>query len=120
MTRLLVVDDEVLIREVLATVLGDEGYAVTTASDGRHALALITADPPDLLISDVTMPHMDGRELLTQVREQFPTLPVILMSALTPWKPQRDLPAHTEFLAKPFDLGVLLACIARLTTPDGA
>ena len=121
MTRILVVDDEALIRDGLESILGDEGYEVDTAPDGRAALALIMANPPDVVISDVMMPHLDGLELRAQVQVQFPSLPVILMSAVTynvTW--QRNLPAHTAFLAKPFDLEVLLEHVAGFTRPDGA
>lgn len=113
--RILVVDDEELIRDVLEMALGDEGYAVTTASNGREALARIVADPPDLVISDMMMPHMDGLELMIRARELLPALPVVLISAVHPWKQPRELPAHTTFLAKPFDLETLLTLIIRLT-----
>ena len=114
--RILIVDDEPALREILAAILADEGYAVQTAADGRSALDLIGAAPPDLVITDISMPRLDGWGLLAQVRQDDPTLPVLLISALRPTLMGRTLPTsnHTAFLAKPFDLDVLLERITRL------
>ena len=62
--RILIVDDEPALREILAAVLADEGYAVQAAADGRSALDLIAAAPPDLVITDISMPRLDGWGLL--------------------------------------------------------
>jgi DNA-binding response OmpR family regulator len=92
---------------------------VDTAPDGHAALELLGARLPDLIISDVMMPQLSGLDLLTQVRERSPTLPVILLSAvhqrLRPHN--RDLPDHTVFLVKPFDLEELLGIVRHLTEP---
>ena len=116
MRRILIVDDEPAVREAVAMVLADEGYTVLLAPDGRTALKMIAA-APDLLITDLMMPELDGWGLLDHVRERYPALPVILMSAidLTRWR-GRSLPAldHTVFLSKPFDLETLLATVRQL------
>jgi len=78
--RLLVVDDEPAIREVASALLASEGYDVSTAEDGMEALERLVEPLPDLVISDLKMPHMSGFELLTLVRERFPHVPVIAMS----------------------------------------
>lgn len=120
MRRILIVDDEPAVREVIASVLTDEGYAVQTAADGRIALEMIASAPPDLLITDVMMPHVDGWAVLAHVREQTPILPVILMSAADPriWpRPTLD-PDHTDFLTKPFALNDLLAIVRRRIGPQ--
>ena len=118
MRRILIVDDEPLIREVLAEVLADEGYAVHSAADGQEALEAIAADLPDLVITDVMMPRLSGWDLLDRVRQQHPLLPMILISAVgqRAARPER-LTDHTAFLAKPFALDELLALITRLTEP---
>jgi CheY-like chemotaxis protein len=78
--NILLVDDEPSIRLVLKAVLESVGYAVTTAEDGFVALRSIRNNVPDLLISDLRMPNMNGFELLAVVREKFPKVPVIAIS----------------------------------------
>ena len=116
MRRILIVDDEPALREILAAVLADEGYAVQTAADGRSALDMITTAPPDLVITDISMPRLDGWGLLIQIRQDDPTLPVLLISAIRPTLTGCLAPAtdHTTFLAKPFDLEDLLDLVTRL------
>jgi CheY-like chemotaxis protein len=114
--RILIVDDEPALREILAAVLADEGYAVQMAADGRSALDLIATAPPDLVITDISMPRLDGWGLLTQIRQDDPTLPVLLISAIRPTLTGCLAPAtdQTAFLAKPFDLEDLLDFVTRL------
>ena len=81
MRRILIVDDEPNFRHVMATVLLDAGYSVETAADGHIALEIIDVAPPDLIITDVMMPHLDGWALLNHAHERNPSLPVVLMSA---------------------------------------
>lgn len=120
MRRILIVDDEPAVREAIAMVLADEGYMVLTAPDGRAALGMFSA-APDLLITDLMMPYLDGWDLLAHLREQYPTLPVILMSAVDPMRWRRTsspAPDHTVFLSKPFDLEKLLAIVRQLTDQE--
>jgi two-component system OmpR family response regulator len=115
--RILIVDDEPSVRDVMATVLIDAGYSVQTAADGHIALEIIDDAPPDLIITDVMMPHLDGWALLDHARERDPALPVILMSA-GDWiraRRMRPMPDHADFLAKPFAIEELLALVVRLT-----
>ncbi len=117
MRRILIVDDEPSVRDVMATVLVDAGYSVQTAADGHIALTIIDEAPPDLIISDVMMPHLDGWALLDHARERNPALPVILMSAGDWIRARRmmPMPDHAVFLAKPFAIEDLLALVVRLT-----
>ena len=117
MRRILIVDDEPSVRDVMAAVLIDAGYSVQTAADGHMALTIIDATPPDLIITDVMMPHLDGWALLDHARERDPALPVILMSAGDWIRARRmmPLPDHAVFLAKPFAIEELLALVVRLT-----
>jgi two-component system OmpR family response regulator len=115
--RILIVDDEPSVRDVIATVLLDAGYTVQTAADGQIALEIIDGAPPDLIITDVMMPHLDGWALVDHARERNSTLPIILMSA-GDWIRARGtmpLPDHAVFLAKPFTIEELLALVVRLT-----
>ena len=78
--RVLVVDDDALLREVLTDILRDAGLEVETASTGREAIAKLDGGGADVVLSDVAMPEMDGIELLRLVRERDPDLPVVLMT----------------------------------------
>lgn len=116
MITILVVDDEPLIREVVAMLLEDEGYAVVTADDGRAALEVVQREAPALVLMDVMMPRMDGQAAFRAMREHAhgDGLPVILMSAMA--EPADLDPKITAFLRKPLDLDHLLTLIARLVT----
>lgn len=121
--RVLVVDDEDSIRDLVRTALEFVGYEVGTASDGREALALVPTFSPDLIVLDVMMPLLDGVEVCSRLRADGDTTPVILLTA-------RDAPADVvagldagadDHLAKPFHLQVLIArieAILRRAAPD--
>jgi len=78
--KVLVVDDDKAIREGLAMVLRLEGYETCTASDGVEGLQQFQVEQPDLLITDVNMPRMDGHELCRRVRD-LSGVPILLMTA---------------------------------------
>jgi DNA-binding response OmpR family regulator len=78
--HILLVDDETAITDNLNPFLSRSGFTVTTAGDGEEALAKIESDPPDLIVSDVLMPKMDGRELLRILRKDDNWVPVILLT----------------------------------------
>ena len=67
-------------RELMAMILTEEGYEVSTATDGFDGLAQLRSSVPDLVISDLQMPRMSGVEFLSVVRHRFPAIPVIAMS----------------------------------------
>ncbi len=112
--KILVVDDEPTIRDVVAALLEDEGYAVVVAYTGLRALELLPLERPDLVIMDVMMPGLDGREVFRRMRESRNghAPPVVMMSAAV----ERDLldPNVAAFLPKPFDLTDLLDTIERV------
>ncbi len=96
----LVVDDEEIMRAVLTRTMESEHYQVYAAGDGVEALELLGKEiPVDLVIADVSMPRMDGRELVLELSRRYPHLPVVLISGVylggTP-----DLPGPV--LPKPF------------------
>lgn len=78
--RILVVDDEPLIRQTSALILAEQGYEVRTAGDGFEALVELRQALPDLIISDLSMPNMSGFEFLSVLRRRFPQIPVIAIS----------------------------------------
>jgi CheY-like chemotaxis protein len=115
MKTVLIVDDEPAILETLASVLEDEGYRCLRAEDGKEGLAAVAQERPDLVISDVMMPGLDGREMLRAMRAdpQIRDIPVIVMSAAR-GLPDIDRLDHDAFLPKPFDIDNMLETVARL------
>lgn len=82
--RILVIDDSELIREAARLGLARGGFAVDTAVDGEAGLAAVAADPPDAILLDLTMPGIDGVEVLRRLRtDTAPAVPVVLMTAST-------------------------------------
>ncbi len=79
--RVLVVDDEPDMVENCARILQRGGYEVLTATDPRRGLAMLESERPDLLLTDLKMPEVDGMELLRRARELDPALPVIMITA---------------------------------------
>lgn len=116
--RILVVDDEEYIQQLLQTVLSKEGYEVSVAGDGDEALRLIEQDAYDLVVLDIMMPGTDGLEVLRQVKssERLKFTPVIIMTALM----DRDVRYRAldlgadEFLNKPIDIYELRARVRTL------
>ena len=80
MNKILIIDDEPGIREVLRDILMDEKYAVFAASDGYEGLSLLEKEEPNLVILDVWLPNMGGIDVLKKIREKSPFLPVIMIS----------------------------------------
>src|SRR3982751_296825 len=82
--RVLVVDDEPMVRETLGQVLADEGYVVDLAIDGETALERVHAARPDAILLDLMMPGMNGRQFLTALRDQstYAAVPVLIMTAV--------------------------------------
>ncbi len=119
---ILLVEDDHAIRLLITTVLKKAGYDVTQANDGREALARIAEAPPDLIISDVMMPHLDGFGLLTQLRADpsTRTIPLILLTAR---RTKDDIVSGLDlgaddYLVKPFDKDELLARVrAKIARP---
>ena len=78
---ILVVDDEAVLAEMVSMALRYEGWSVRTAGDGAAALAAVWAERPDAVVLDVMLPDMSGLEVLGALREQYPQLPVLLLTA---------------------------------------
>lgn len=112
--RILIVDDDEGIRDLVTIALDAEGYEVMSARDGAVALHLLATSRPAAILLDMRMPTMNGWEFARAYAQRpGPRAPLIIMSAA------RDAAAHAAevdadaFLAKPFDLTDLYACIAR-------
>jgi pilus assembly protein CpaE len=111
--RILFVDDEEQIRKLLTAYLTRQGYQIVVATDGYEALSAIRSDTPDLLITDVNMPHMNGFELTRRLRADHKTarIPILMLSArkdaddiLTGYSEGAD-----EYVSKPIEMAVLAA-----------
>jgi PAS domain S-box-containing protein len=107
--RILIVDDEPGIVEILCAVLGGNGYMIETAANGNEALARLSANRYDLMISDLSMPEMDGRQLYEAVRQRHPDLAgrIIFVTGDTVSPSSRAFLERTgnRWLSKPFSLG---------------
>jgi CheY-like chemotaxis protein len=108
MNRILVVDDDSLIRGLVANILEDDGYKVTQAVDGREGLEKWREGSFDLVVSDMTMPVMDGRKMLESMRREDEDVRLIILSGNTP----EDL--GVPFLSKPFDVKKLTGLVGRM------
>lgn len=121
MATILVVDDEFGIGELLEALLQDDGHRVLTAMNGRHALEQIAEAKPDLVISDLMMPVMDGAALLTALREnaELKPVPFVLMCALPEASISDRVSGYDAFLRKPFKLAEISKLVAGLLKPAG-
>lgn len=117
---ILLVDDEELLLAGLQEMLEIEGYAVITAPNGHQAMACLTEQAIDLVITDLVMPEMDGVDFVQQLRQTQPDLPVIVVSGSTHNIMQRygidniQVPGADASLAKPFKGVDLMAQIREL------
>ncbi len=111
--RILIIDDEAAIRESLDTLLSLEGYAVDSAADGPQGLARIDARAYDLILLDLALPGQNGLEVLAQIRERQPDLPVIMITAYGTVGNVVDAMrgGAQNFVQKPWDNEKLLADI---------
>lgn len=116
MTRIMVVDDDLHIREMVRHFLKAEGWEVLEASDGREALAVLADTPADLVILDIMMPRMDGWELCRELREQQENLPLLMLTAKgEASQVVKGFALGTDdYIAKPFDPMVLVARVKAL------
>ena len=113
--QILVVDDEEAIREVVSTMLESKGYRCTAVSNGRAAQDQVKKSTPDLVLSDMIMPEMDGIKLLDWLREYDPEIPVIMVTAI------HDISTALEairrgaydYILKPFEKDQLFLGVGR-------
>lgn len=112
--RVLVVDDEPMVRETLGQVLSDEGYVVDLAVDGETALERVHAARPDAILLDLLMPGMNGRQFLQALRddESYANVPVLIMTAVHGLEINLAALGATEVVEKPFNVDELLNKVA--------
>ena len=116
--RILLIDDEQDILEVLGMTLKDAGYTIFTATDGRAGLAVCAEKQPHIVVTDIRMPRMDGIEVLSDIKARYPDVEVIVATAFGEMalavKALR-LDA-SDFITKPIDADVLLVAVDRAKT----
>lgn len=110
--RILAVDDNPAILDVLNEILSFEGYEVVTVSDGKSVFDMIQKVHPDLILLDVMLNHLDGREICRALKNnsEFSGIPVIMISASHDLRSSLNQPgAPDDFIAKPFDIYYLIS-----------
>jgi CheY-like chemotaxis protein len=110
--RVLVVDDDASIRELLATALEDDGYEVVPATNGQDALSVVERWRPDVIVLDLMMPVMDGWTFAKRLRERD-QIPIVVLSAANDLARHARTVGATDVISKPFDLDQLLPKVAR-------
>ncbi|MBI4492614.1 MAG: response regulator [Chloroflexi bacterium] len=115
--RVLVVEDSEVIGRVLRLILEGEGYEVVAARAGAEALALARQRQPHAVTLDLSLPDLDGREVLRRLKADADThrIPVIVLSTFADGLVGPDRARADEVMAKPFDVDELLDCLKRLT-----
>jgi len=114
--KILLVDDDDLIRENLSALLERAGFQVTTAENGQSALDLLARQRPDIVVLDVMMPKLNGREVLRQLRQNSDWLPVIMLTQVGD-ATERAMAIEEgadDYLNKPFDSHELIARIKTM------
>ncbi|GGZ31669.1 hypothetical protein GCM10010387_27160 [Streptomyces inusitatus] len=120
--RVLVVDDNRVIRQLIRVNLELEGFEVVTAADGAECLEVVQQVRPDVITLDVVMPRLDGLRTAARLRADPVTshLPVAIISACTAYEVESGMAAGVDaFLAKPFEPAVLVRLVGQLMRREG-
>lgn len=120
MIRILVIDDDFQMREMLGVILERKGYDVKTASDGKAALQLQSKKPFDIVITDIIMPEKEGLETISELRRGYPRVKIIAISGGGQYKPEGYLELAKQHgadrvLAKPFGSWEILGAVRELS-----
>ena len=107
MKKILIVDDQEVIRMLYAEELEDEGYKVATAGSGHGLIGMIQREKPDVVVLDIKMAEHNGLDLLQDIRREFYNTPVILCSAYSSFKGNLKSVAADYYVVKSADLGEL-------------
>jgi heterodisulfide reductase subunit A len=116
--RILVVDDELVVRDSLKEWLVDEGFNVSMAESGHQALDILSSKPFHLMLTDIKMPGMDGVELLKQAKARHPNLTVVMMTAFATVETAVDAMkiGALDYLLKPFDPEKMIPTVNHIYT----
>lgn len=119
MSRILVIDDDPNIRQMLHHMLEREGFEVATASNGNEALALFRSQPADLVITDIIMPEKEGIETIRELKSDFPDAKIIAISGggrvgPSDYLKMAKLLGAQRTISKPFDRSEMLAAVKEV------
>lgn len=116
LTKILVVDDSSLVREVLDYTLAAEGYEVFLAANGEEAIEVAKAKSPGVIVMDIDMPVTNGLQACTRLKaiKETRSIPVVLMTALGMYKMDAIEAGADGFITKPFDLGDIINRVTKL------
>jgi len=119
--RILVVEDEDMVRAVAERALVRQGYNVTTAEDGEAALEMVSANGDfDLILSDVVMPGMDGPAMARKIRATLPDVPILFMSGYAEEQLRQSIDLErVHFLPKPFSVQQLAEAVRAAIETNG-
>ena len=114
--RVLLVEDEAVLRKLISGYLVAAGYVVRTADDGLDAITKLRMELPDLIISDLNMPRMSGLEFLAVVRKRYPQIPIMMMSTEPPDEMPGGVIADAYYQKDGYGFHQLPEAISNLTT----
>lgn len=124
MIRILLVDDDELLRPTVAQALTERGFAVVEAADGEQAMKRFRAEQPDLVLTDLVMPNQEGIETIVQLRRLAPHLGIIAMSGGVARNPENYLKiagalGANRTLRKPYSVAELFAAVTEVLEETG-
>ena len=122
MTSILLVDDEPMVLRIMRVALEKVGYRVSTAVDGKDALVKLDESHPDILVTDIEMPHMSGKELCLEIQKTIPnrSFPIFISTSLTALEHRewsRKIP-NLIFLEKPISIRKLRSAISEFVAEE--
>lgn len=124
MAKILLIDDDPLVRHTITRILSRDGYEVVSARNGREGLAAFQNEQPALVITDILMPEQEGVETIRAIRQLSPDLPIIAISGGGRFSGADYLAIATAFgasrtIAKPFEADTLLNSVAQCLAAGG-
>lgn len=116
--RILIIDDDAAVRDTIGQILGERGYEVLIAENGQRGLAIFRADRPDLIVTDIVMPVMEGLQTIKEIRRERPDMKIVAVSGGSRGSRHNFLEIARELgawdvIVKPFDPDDFVDCIDR-------
>jgi DNA-binding NtrC family response regulator len=117
--RLLIVDDENDLTELLSQILGGEGYEIATVADGDEAIAILGKQTFDAVLLDIMMPNRNGFDVLKYITKNHPATKTVMLTAYTDLKSAIEAKqlGAADFITKPYKLQTILSTLQRVLEP---